>query len=91
LGLKFKSGKNAKLNFICTHNSRRSKFTQIRGAPSADYYSLPIEYYSEGVEVTKFYPRAIKSLKKDGFLISKKGGSNPIYAIKTAVAAKPYF
>jgi len=34
------------------------------------------------VEVSEFNSRTIKSLDKDGYLILKKGGSNPIDAVK---------
>ncbi|MEQ9302928.1 MAG: protein-tyrosine-phosphatase, partial [Marinoscillum sp.] len=29
------------LNFICTHNSRRSQFTQIWAQTAADYFGIP--------------------------------------------------
>jgi protein-tyrosine-phosphatase len=88
---KVKSGEAAKLNFICTHNSRRSQFAQIWGAILADYFDLPIDCFSGGVEVTEFNPRAVKALAEDGFLISKNDSLNPLYSIRTAIEAKPYF
>lgn len=88
--LKIESGETAKLNFICTHNSRRSQFAQIWGSTLADLLELPIECYSGGVEVTEFNPRAIKTLIQDGFLIDKNQSPNPKYNIRTATEARPY-
>jgi hypothetical protein len=88
---KIKSGETAKLNFICTHNSRRSQFAQIWGATLADYFDLSIECYSGGVEVTEFNFRAVKALQQDGFLICKNNSPNPLYSIRTSEDAKPYF
>jgi hypothetical protein len=88
---RIKSGEKAELNFICTHNSRRSQLAQIWGATLADYFDLPIECYSGGVEVTEFNPRAVDALVEDGFLISKNNFPNPLYSIRTALEAKPYF
>lgn len=87
---KMKLGEPVKLNFICTHNSRRSQFAQIWGATLSDYLELPIECFSGGVEETEFNPRAVKSLAHDGFLISKNDSLNPLYSIRTAKEAKPY-
>lgn len=70
------------LNFICTHNSRRSQFAQIWAATAADYYNIKINALSGGVEVTEFNPRAVAALKKVGFEIESEGNSNPIYTVK---------
>jgi arsenate reductase len=56
-----------------------------------DYFDLPIECYSDGVEVSEFNPRAVDASVKDGFLISKNDFSNPLYSIKTALEARTYF
>jgi arsenate reductase (thioredoxin) len=84
-------GKKAKLNFICTHNSRRSQFAQIWGQTLAGYFDLPIECFSGGVEVTEFNPRAVRALKRDGFLIEREGEENPLYSIRTSIDSEPYF
>ena len=88
---KIKSNEIAKLNFICTHNSRRSQFAQIWGETLADYFDLPIECYSGGVEVTEFNILAVQALEQDGFLISKNDFSNPLYSLRTSPESKPYF
>jgi arsenate reductase len=70
-----------RLNFICTHNSRRSQLAQIWAQTAADYFEIPAFCYSGGVEVTACNERTIHSLERSGFIISKHGHSNPIYFI----------
>ncbi len=69
------------LNFICTHNSRRSQFSQIWAQTAADYYGIPAHCYSGGVEVTAFNERAVASIKRSGFSVSYQGESNPLYFV----------
>ncbi|GAB4251398.1 MAG: protein-tyrosine-phosphatase [Vicingaceae bacterium] len=70
------------LNFICTHNSRRSQFAQLWAKVAADYYHIPVESFSGGVEITAFNERAINSLKRFGFKIkSIPNGNNPYYFV----------
>ena len=79
---KVDQGEEVNLNFICTHNSRRSQFSQIWAKTAADLYGIPANCYSGGVEVTAFNERAVNSLKRSGFRISSKAnGSNPVYFI----------
>jgi arsenate reductase len=75
------------LNFICTHNSRRSQFSQIWSYTAAFYYNLPIISYSGGVEVTAFNERAVKTIIEMGFEVNKNGDENPIYTVKCAEEA----
>lgn len=70
-----------RLNFICTHNSRRSQLAQIWAQTAADYFEIPAFCYSGGVEATACNERTIRSLERSGFIISKHGHSNPIYFI----------
>jgi len=70
------------LNFICTHNSRRSQFSQVWAKVASIYYETPITSYSGGVEVTEVNPRAIESFIRFGFIVDKTGESNPVYIIK---------
>lgn len=77
---KVDQGEEVNLNFICTHNSRRSQFSQIWAQTAADLHGISANCYSGGVEVTAFNERAINSLKRSGFRISSKAnGSNPVY------------
>ena len=69
------------LNFICTHNSRRSHMAQLWAQAAACYYRVPgIATYSGGTEATAFNPRAVDTMIKVGFLIKKTSeGQNPFY------------
>lgn len=69
------------LNFICTHNSRRSQFSQLWAQVASDYYKIPAECFSGGVEVTEFNINAIQSLERFGFKIEQNGSSNPKYMV----------
>ena len=69
------------LNFICTHNSRRSQFSQIWGKLAAAYHGIDINSFSGGVEVTAFNERAVASIKRSGFKVSKEGNDNPKYFV----------
>jgi protein-tyrosine phosphatase/arsenate reductase len=71
------------LNYICTHNSRRSHFGQVWSKVAADYYGIKnISTFSGGTEATAFNSNAINSLKRLGFEISQTTeGSNPVYHV----------
>lgn len=77
------------LNFICTHNSRRSQFSQIWGKVAAEYHGIPINSYSGGVEVTAFNERAVASIKRFGFNVSKEGEVNPKYFVRYSDDSDP--
>lgn len=72
------------LNFICTHNSRRSHLAQIWAQFAAAYYNIPnINCYSGGTAETALFPKVIETLSNQGFQIFKiTDSNNPIYAIK---------
>ena len=69
------------LNFICTHNSRRSQFAQIWAQTAADYFAIPANCYSGGVEVTAFNESAVESIKRSGFKVETNGDTNPRYSV----------
>ncbi|MGI9525780.1 MAG: low molecular weight phosphatase family protein [Weeksellaceae bacterium] len=75
-----------KLNFICTHNSRRSILSQVWAKTVASYFGFKnIECYSGGTEATAVFPQIVKTLENTGFLVKTMAESNnPIYAIKFA-------
>lgn len=79
------------LNFICTHNSRRSHLSQLWAQAAAHYYGIPnVQCYSGGTEATAFNPRAVKAMQDAGFMISKiKEGENPIYEVFFAEDINP--
>lgn len=82
-------GRPVRLNFICTHNSRRSQLSQVWAAVAAAYNNVQIETFSGGVEVTAFNERAVTSLKRFGFDISSKGTLNPRYSVRFSAAWEP--
>ena len=77
------------LNFICTHNSRRSQFSQLWGQVASDYYGIPAQSFSGGVEETAFNERAVESIKRFGFEVTKKGEGNPKYEVQWNQKSKP--
>lgn len=77
-----KSSKHPKLNFICTHNSRRSHLGQVWAQTAASFYGVDLNSYSGGTEATAFNPNAIAALKRAGFNISGSQGDNPQYEVR---------
>ena len=60
------------LNFICTHNSRRSQFSQLWAKVMAHYHGIDCNTYSGGVEVTACNERVINTLLSQGLIIKPK-------------------
>ena len=59
-----------KVNFICTHNSRRSHFSEILFRTAALHYELNhVQTFSGGTEGTALYPVVAQSCKRFGFEI----------------------
>lgn len=78
------------LNFICTHNSRRSHLGMIWAAVAATHYGLEnVLTYSGGTEATAFNPRAVAALERAGFRIENPGGDNPHYRVYYAEDRPP--
>lgn len=72
----------AKLTYICIHNSRRSHFGQVAGAVSAVHNALPVKTYSGGTIATAFNPNAVAALNSLGFKTQiTREGSNPNYRV----------
>ena len=67
------------LNFICTHNSRRSQFCQIWAETASAYYNKKVYCYSGGLEITEVNINAVNTIKKCGFDVIKSGSKNPSY------------
>lgn len=79
------------LNFICTHNSRRSHLAQVWAQAAAHFYGIKnVESYSGGTAVTAVSPQVIQTIENQGFVTEKlSDGNNPLYAIKYAATAMP--
>jgi len=79
------------LNFICTHNSRRSHIAQLWAQAAAAYYGIKnVRCFSGGSEATAFNPRAVKAMQDAGFSITKtKEGENPVYEVRYSDSEKP--
>jgi arsenate reductase len=70
------------LNFICTHNSRRSHLGQIWAAAMAHAAGLDgVKAHSGGTEATAFNPRAVAAIERAGFSVEASGEDNPIYRV----------
>lgn len=72
------------INFICTHNSRRSQFSQAWAYYAMEYYGISNgNSYSSGTAVTAFYKNTVKALENSGFKFSidEFKHNNPKYII----------
>lgn len=84
-----RSNEHPKLNFICTHNSRRSHLGQVWAQTAATYHGIALTSYSGGTETTAFHPNAIAALHRAGFEIRKGEGENPRYEVRFSEEADP--
>ena len=80
-----------RLNFICTHNSRRSHLAQIWAQTMAFYFEVQNVFcYSGGTEATAMYPKIAETLSGQGFQTIKiADAANPVYAIKFSSTEAP--
>lgn len=81
---KVENKQEVRLNFICTHNSRRSHLCQVWAQTLANYFQIKKVYsYSGGTEATALFPKVAQILEIQGFKIQKiSEGINPVYGIK---------
>lgn len=81
---KVSQGKTIRLNFICTHNSRRSHLSQIWAQTMAFHFGVnDLFCYSGGTEATAMFSKVAETLTNQGFAILKLSQeSNPVYAVK---------
>lgn len=84
-------GETIRLNFICTHNSRRSHLSQIWAQTMVYHFGIKNVFcYSGGTEATAMFPKIAETLSKQGFDILKLSDTNnPVYAIKYAHNEQP--
>jgi arsenate reductase len=80
-----------RINFICTHNSRRSHLSQIWAQTIAAYFGVKnVSCYSGGTEATALFPKVVETLRGSGFQIECiSDAKNPIYSIKFAANTHP--
>jgi arsenate reductase len=73
-----------RLNFICTHNSRRSHLSQIWAQTMAFHFNIKNVFcYSGGTEATAMFPKVAETLTNQGFQIQKISDTeNTVYAVK---------
>jgi len=76
--------KKTNLNFICTHNSRRSHLAQVWAQTAGSFFMIPdIHCYSGGTETTALYPEVTETLTNQGFKVFSIADTiNPVYAIR---------
>jgi len=88
---KVNADQEVRINFICTHNSRRSHLSQVWAQTLAYYFNLSNVFcYSGGTESTALFPQIAKTLQNTGFKVSMiSEGHNPIYSIKYADSEHP--
>jgi arsenate reductase len=88
---KVKDQKSIDLNFICTHNSRRSHLAQIWAQTASAYFKISnVNCYSGGTETTVLFPKIAETLFDSGFNIWKLNeNENPVYVIKYDENAQP--
>ncbi|CAM1369487.1 Protein-tyrosine-phosphatase [Tenacibaculum soleae] len=81
---KIDNNQKIRLNFICTHNSRRSHLSQVWAQSMANYFSIKnVVCYSGGTEATALFPLVAETLKNSGFEINTLSkNNNPVYSIK---------
>lgn len=81
---KVNNQQSIRLNFICTHNSRRSHLSQIWAQTAAAFFQINNVFcYSGGTETTAMFPMVAQTLNQTGFKVQTVLiGNNPVYAIK---------
>lgn len=79
------------INFICTHNSRRSHLSQVWAQVASAHFNIPnVHCYSGGTEETALFPKVAETLTEQGFNIFKIADTNnSVYAIKYSDNALP--
>ncbi len=88
---KVSENKEIRINFICTHNSRRSHLSQVWAQTLAYYFNIKNVFcYSGGTESTALFPMVAETLQNSGFQIKTiSKNENPIYSIKYAENEHP--
>ncbi len=77
------------LNYICTHNSRRSHLGQVWAAALGTAFGFDVQTFSGGTEATACNPRTIAALERAGFEVAHGSGDNPHYLVHFSKAHAP--
>lgn len=90
---KLKKEGNVSLNFICTHNSRRSQLAELWFRTAAAWYGVNGVYTcSGGTESTAFNHRMVAAVERAGFDVKKiVSGKNPKYILQSGPDDNNYF
>jgi arsenate reductase len=85
------NGNKGAINFICTHNARRSVLSQALATAIAHQNGFAgLVFWSGGAEVTFVHPNTIAALQRIGFrLLSQSKGTNPTYELRFSEDALP--
>lgn len=88
---KLDNNQKIRINFICTHNSRRSHLSQVWAQTLAHIFKIKhVSCYSGGTENTALFPMVAKTLENSGFEVKTlSSGKNPVYSIKYAENEHP--
>ena len=88
---KINADEDIRLNFICTHNSRRSHLSQIWAQTMAYHVGLKnVSCYSGGTEATAIFIKVLETLTSQGFQVLKLSeNENPVVAVKFADNENP--
>ena len=88
---KLKNKEAINLNFICTHNSRRSHFSQIWAQTIAEFLAIKsVKSYSGGTQATAVYPSVLRAFQNIGFFVGQLSeNKNPVSFLKYADDASP--
>ncbi|CAM1372614.1 low molecular weight phosphatase family protein [Tenacibaculum xiamenense] len=84
--------KKLNINFICTHNSRRSQFAQVWAFFAVNYFELPNFFtFSSGTEATAFHRNTVRALQHAGFEFNVDDFShqNPKYLVSFKGCKEP--
>jgi arsenate reductase len=89
--IKVNGNQEIRINFICTHNSRRSHLSQVWAQTMAFYFNINNVFcYSGGTESTALFPMVAETLENSGFKVKTiSENKNPIYSIKYAENEHP--
>ena len=88
---KVDTNEEIRLNFICTHNSRRSHLSQIWAQTMAFQFGIRNVFcYSGGTEATAMFRKVGETLVNQGFEIQQLSeNENPVYAVKFSENEQP--